>query len=278
MLKNLLTLGGSSKLEREIKELYYLRDVYMAAGKQYNLLVENRALLFNNLLIERNEAIRNFELTKSLIRVVKNELKSKKTEANKDMLSINVNINNNINQLNNIENIDLTNVIDNSIRNISKSVGQSFDRLSVNFDSKGHLTKQDLKIEALSLGVNLVGEAFTYIENLNKEVSKRRKKVQKHIAILQKHLNRILDSYRNLYAESLRIDEVFQVLNKNNKVFIEKYKSIIEKYFINYDLNKINNKIDNYESNLEQEIKSLMMICSEYKKTTNINIDNKGNK
>lgn len=274
MLKNILTFGGAGKLKKELETFENLQHNFISASQQYSLLIESRSILFYNLMIERNEAIRNFELLKSLIRI-KKELKSKKTESNIDSLSIDVGVN--FNNLIKIENSDFTEIIDSSIRNISKSTGQSFDRIVDSFNNKGVVSKQELKAEALMIGVDLVGEAFNYIGNLNEEVNRKRKEVQHHIDILQNRLQQIYDSYENLFADSLRIDEIFQSLNKNNKIFVEKYKLIIEKYFVGYDLNNKNEHLHNYNDNLEQDIKFLIMFCNEYSKTIKINITSQHN-
>jgi len=269
MLKNILTFGGAGKLKRETETFESLQHKYITSSQQYNLLIKNRSILFYNLMLERNEAIRNFELLKSLIKIQK-KIKSKKMDSNNDELSTIVDVN--FNKMINIKKNNYTQIIDSSIRNISKSTDKSFDRLINNFNSNGTLTKQDIKVEALMVGVDLVGEAFNYIGNLNNEVNQKRKEVQQHISSLQIGLSKIFDSYGNVFADSLRIDEIFQVLNKNNQIFIEKYKNILEKYFMDYDLNKKNEQLNNFQNSLEQDIKFLIMLCNEYSKTKKVNI------
>jgi|SRR5690554_457302 len=270
MLKDILTFGGNSKLKKEVQIYEHLQQTHILASQQYNLLVKNRSVLFYNLMLERNEALRNFELLKSLIKRHK-EIKSKKADNNKDKLSIEINLD--LNKMIKIEDSDnYVKSIDNSIRNISKSTGNSFDRLMNSFNNNGTISKQDLKGEALMLGVDMLGEAFNYIGNLNDEIAKKRKKVQGHISKLEVGLSKILDSYGSVYADSLRIDEIFQFLNKSNQMFIEKYKSIMNKHFIDYDLSLKKSETESFNTDLEQDIKSLIIICNEYSKTRKIDI------
>jgi len=272
MLKDILTFGGNSKLKKEVQIYEHLQQTHILASQQYNLLVKNRSVLFYNLMLERNEALRNFELLKSLIKRHK-EIKSKKADNNKDKLSIEINLD--LNKMIKIEDSDnYVKSIDNSIRNISKSTGNSFDRLMNSFNNNGTISKQDLKGEALMLGVDMLGEAFNYIGNLNDEIAKKRKKVQGHISKLEVGLSKILDSYGSVYADSLRIDEIFQFLNKSNQMFIEKYKSIMNKHFIDYDLSLKKSETESFNTDLEQDIKSLIIICNEYSKTRKIDINN----
>src|SRR5690554_1200504 len=91
MLKDILTFGGNSKLKKEVQIYEHLQQTHILASQQYNLLVKNRSVLFYNLMLERNEALRNFELLKSLIKRHK-EIKSKKADNNKDKLSIEINL------------------------------------------------------------------------------------------------------------------------------------------------------------------------------------------
>lgn len=271
MFKNILTFGGHGRLQREIRDFESLSNFCQEASANYTALVENRSILLRNLIIERNEAVRNFTLLRTLISKYATVSSGEEYEANLDNLTEFVSIK--LDKHVEIEDINHEEILDNAIANISKSASRALDRFGGDTKlSSGSYSKKDLKVDALMFGLDVAGDVFDYASNLNAEVNAKRAEVQQRIKRLNYIAENILETYSDIYMESKRIDEIFYVLNRSNQAFINKYKDIVNKYFDDYSLDINSSKFKGYEADFERDLRSLMVICTSYSKNKKINV------
>lgn len=264
-LDNILTFGGSSKLEKEREEFRIIADEYNSVADEYNILCKARGDILIYLSEEREEAERNFVLLTSLINTVKKTLRQSGSEISDDLLAL-VSIekfHNSIFCLKEVKN----NIVSESYSNSVEFTKGSFDRLQNNFIENGKITKKEVQGELIALGAVAVIDSLSYIGNLNSEVNSQRKSLVERREVMQSNLELICKSYEEVYKELLRAKELAVVLNKNNQVFVNQYLKFLDNYFIDFNLKCFNGVADKKELNKNgfmEDLKKLIKICESY--------------
>lgn len=253
-------------MKREQEELEDLEIFHYNVKERFENLCYLRTELLTRLLEERLDADRNFCLMKSLIKTVKETISKKSNILDKDVLTLIefTDIEESITQIRS----NFENIISGNLDQLSEGANSSLERLSNTFLDKGEISKEDIKNEALSLGIDMAFSAISYIGDINSEVNKQREIVKENRALFQNNLKNMLKSYRDVYKELLRIREIATTLNKSNEVFVTSYQHFLNKHFINENLNKLSNKSikNNQELYNEflKELEYLLNICNNY--------------
>lgn len=264
-LDNILTFGGSNKLERERIEFRIIEDEYNSVADEYNILCNARSEILQYLSEERMEAERNFVLLTSLINTIKKSFREKGEEVSDELLSL-VNVEKFNSTILSLESFKSSIISESYSNSLDFSKG-SLDRLQSNFIDNGKITKKEIKGELIAIGAVAVIDSLSYIGNLNSEVNGQRKSLVERREVMQNNLELICNSYEEAYKELLRAKELTAVLNKNNQIFVKLYLKFLDNYFIDFNLKSFkisSDKKELNESGFMQELKQLIKISESY--------------
>ena len=121
------------------------------------------------------------------------------------------------------------------------------------------------------VAIETLFESFSQAINYNGEIQKQLKQIQREKQHVINTIDKLFANAEIVYAETLRIIEVGQVLNINNQVFTQKY-SEINKFVISQSIfkqfwNEIASKKIIPTADINLKIAQLMNICTGYNKT-----------
>ncbi len=264
-LDNILTFGGSNKLDRELSEFRIIEDEYNSVADEYNLLRNAHSEILQSLSEERIEAERNFVLLTSLINTIKKSFREKGDDVSDELLSL-VNVEKFNSTILSLESFK-SNIISESYSNSLEFSKGSMDRLQSNFIDNGKVTKNEIKGELIALGAVAVIDSLSYISNLNSQVNNQRKSLVERRKVMQSNLELICSSYEEAYKELLRAKELTAVLNKNNQIFIKLYLRFLDNYFIDFNLKSFktgSSKKELNENGFMPELRQLIKVSESY--------------
>jgi len=264
-LKNLITGGGYGRLEENRKTYKEIARIYNYAKERYFVLDQNRYILYFNLELERKEAIRNIELVKTIFSTLK-AVKSSEIALNNDDLSATAFDKLEKNLLPTYSSLGVVSI--NFQDKATKSLLNSIEKLN-NKAADGVITKKDLKAEGMIFGAQLLGSAIESTLDFNRKVNEENKILVENINLMNRELPEMLLQSRNYYAELKRMEELSNSLIFFNDKFSNAYKNFIEKYFNNYNLNKM--RVSN-KTAFQSDLNFLKQICSEYSTARKVNI------
>ncbi|WP_312185301.1 hypothetical protein [Sphingobacterium sp.] len=264
--KYIVTLGKSSKLQKEVNRLSALQQVALDAQISFR-----EAMDYHNhaevLLIKcRMDVYRNLSLAKEMISIIKDNLRSKDNELVKDNI-IKVKI----------ESIDylhdekmITTAFDDGILldDIRKNVKKS---IMTTLDNKREINKNTLIEDSIELTFNLIGNLISEIGRLNKEVVSKRLEVQRAKNEIESAMLNTSKAFLAIKSNILRINEITEALDRVNRSFIKRYEPLRQKVFgesnfINYLNHRSKRKELKNDMEFWEEIKLLCQICHEYNK------------
>ena len=265
--KNVITGGKAYKLERKKDRLRCLSASCSDVKEKMEVLADSNNILSDYLKTARIASYRNLFLAKELIFIGK-----KKVEGKKQMVIVD-------------ENHGIAEVVDLKVDKVEDinyqsdlffsdmglSLSNSLDKLSNSFESKGAVSKNDLALAVIEVGVDTLINSIEQVININEEVKEAIIKVEEGINSAIKYLNQSTQAIQIYKASLLRQSEILIALTVCNKAFIAAYEPLREKTFGKPSLIRyiFKNKAEvNFIQSIQfkEDIKHLMILCSEYNK------------
>lgn len=262
IFKNIVTLGGHSRLQKDIADMKNVQGYYGYLYADFNPLVEAQNRSFQLLKQEREAAVKNLFLVKTLI------FKIKKNVSDQTQKII-------------LDESTFVADIDPSIRNsaISGEVSVNFEEIGTSFltsvesslsvlNSKEKITKNDLQYAAISVGIEVLGNFINEIAEINKQVTKQRELVKAELIKLRDAISKITEYHTPIFYETLRAIEIAEALNKTNQVFTAKFLKLNEMLFTKSKFKLFWDEVTNKKLELTEEetleLLILKSICSQY--------------
>lgn len=260
--KNFITAGKYNLLQNEQIEFNNLAKSFSLVQDSYVELNQTHLNALNFLKKEREDVVKNLSLSKNLISRIKSIANNKKQEIKNDFLTYVEN-----------ENVefklgDVTINFQGKLDNVSNTFVNSLDSSFKRLDKKKTYTKTDVQTELAIVAIDTLMKGVGEILNANREVNEKRKYITESTRKINNAFRTMTGQAPKLYAETKRMIEIAEVLNKHNQVFTIKYlainKDINSKSGISIFFNDLFNKKIVPNENMQMNLHTLMKFSSDY--------------
>lgn len=262
--KSVITLGKSSKLEKEVGRLKALQTVALSTRDQLTTTIDYHNYAEDLLERCRIDAYRNLSLAKEMIAIIKH-IKGKDNKLITD-------------QILHIEIEALAPVDDNVVIEAfedNRFVNKIQDNFTKGLDKfvsgKVEINKGTLVDQGVDLAIHVIEDFISEIGRLNKEVSQKRLEVQRAKNDIERSLLSSSKAFIGLQANIFRINEIVEGLDQVNKLFICRYEPLRLRVFEDSSLSSFLKQKSRYQMLKTDplfwaDIKLLVSICTEYNK------------
>jgi len=268
--KNILTLGNHGKLQKEIDQFKSVSEYYTCLEGDFKPLIEVHKASAAYLQTEREAAIKNLFLVKTLIKRIKNNVDEKGQELKlDDFIKVEISKDNKVNDNLDVDvNFNWNNVGGEFVDSLNDSLGF--------LSSKKSISTKDLKTEAILVGIDALGAALDSVLEINSQVNEQRAKIQEQLSKVSEAIDNIQNYYPEIYFESSRALEIAGALNMANQVFSRQFTAVHDKLFNKSKWRLFWEEFRNIKILItdedKYEIQKLMLACSSYNKIYQQNI------
>jgi hypothetical protein len=263
--KNIITFGNFGRLEDDIKIFAYRRSILEEIVKEYDIAMFSQKKAFTILNIEREKAIKNLALFKSIIKKIKKnvqdniaiKVRDKKTDSNNF-----INYGSIQSFRNNLPDLNVDEFSDVFFIKVQSSISA--------LGAKKEIDKNDLIIHGADVAISAMVNFLSATISINRNVIEKRRLIKDKTLDISDSVKSIKDSFPIIYAETNRVGEIALLLNKNNFIFTGKF---IELNLLVHSKSHFYQFIDflqdiRFDANedVKKKIIFLGQICSEYNK------------
>ncbi|WP_283686671.1 TlpA disulfide reductase family protein [Dysgonomonas sp. Marseille-Q5470] len=265
--KNVITGGKSSKLEKKMDRLRCLSASCSDLKENLKILADFNKRLSDYLETARITSYRNLFLAKELIFIGK-----KKVEGKKQVVLVDKS-----HEIAEVMDLKVDKVEDVNYQsdlffsNMGLSLSNSLDKLNKSIEIKGGVSKGDLTDVAIDFAIDALFHSIEQIIDVNKEMKEALIKAEYGINSAIKYIDQSIHAILIYKASLLRQSEILVALVVCNKAFIAAYEPLREKIFGEPSLSRyiFKNKAEEdfiQSIQFKEDIKHLMILCSEYNK------------
>lgn len=263
--KNVFTLGRYGKMENELIIYEWRRDTIKEMADEFNKSLKDQKIVFNSLKIQRKTAEKNLFLFKTILLLIKNNIKDNKADIIQDKIKIKESINlpsTVLNASTAISEIDLSKYSNDFFSNTNKNL----KILSKIKNPK----KEELAILAIESTISAISNGIGAIIKLNQDVNEKRAGIFENTKKILRAADTIMEIHPSIHEDTLGASEIAKTLLKANESFSIKYEELKNEVFYEKKLTLFKKFVLNEKFEIKQEtidkIIFLGSICSEYNK------------
>lgn len=268
--KNAVTLGNSSKLEKEMDRLRLLCSCCEDLSRDINETECYNDELYDHLQKSRIAAYRNLYLSKELIGIIKNKISSEQQKLLVDKF-IEVNAPENMTTGVNFRASDIQFNTDNFFSSVGGDMENTLQDLGKRLEKESNLSKGDFISVGIEAGLSFAINGIVNVVDLYSQTKEARREVQQQINDALAYIRKAIPAIQKYQAALLRQSEVLLALTQCNKAFVCAYEPLRKqvfgeptfwKYIVGIKKNQELFKTDEFRKDLQH----LILVSSEYNK------------
>ena len=268
--KSVVTLGNSSKLEKEMDRLRLLGSCCDDLSRDISETEMYNDELYDYLQKSRVAAYRNLYLSKELIGIIKTKISSEQQKLLVDEFKL-IEVPANMATGVAFRASDIQFNGDNFLSSVGMDMDSTLQNLGSRLEKEGNLSKGDFIAAGVEAGLSIAINGIANIVDLYSQTKEARREVQQQINEALEYIKKAIPAIQSYQAALLRQSEVLVALTQCNKVFVCAYEPLRKQIFGEPTFWKylvgVKKKQELFKTiDFRKDLQHLILVSSEYNK------------